>query len=308
MNEVRDAYQRAADVWQRAEMMQFGPAASSLEPGGQDLRDQVYSWPLVSRCAVETQLATADVTQSVSHQLVNRRGLFALEQVLFLPAGPLSCEADAWAARSSAEQLQRRADYAAALADDVAARAETLASTFETDFLPGLSAAAPGHTPFTNPQQALNVVSNALFYLELQVRDQKLATPLGLNPSCTAPPCLESFESQAGRRNTRNIRANLQGARALLTGCTAAQDVAFDDLLNALGSNELAQNMASKLNEVDVALDAVKQPDLIDAASTDLPAVRRVYDTVDAVTTVMKTELITVLNLELPRSLEGDND
>lgn len=44
--------------WQENEVLQFGPAAPLAVAGGQELRDQIYSWPLVSRCAVEETLVS----------------------------------------------------------------------------------------------------------------------------------------------------------------------------------------------------------------------------------------------------------
>jgi uncharacterized protein len=53
---ARAAWATAIDVWQQAEVFQFGPAAPSTAPGGQGLRDELYAWPLSSRCTVEQAL------------------------------------------------------------------------------------------------------------------------------------------------------------------------------------------------------------------------------------------------------------
>src|SRR6185503_17561791 len=53
---ARAAYHRAMDAWQVIEAMLIGPALPRSQPGGAELRDNIYSWPLVSRCAVEEQL------------------------------------------------------------------------------------------------------------------------------------------------------------------------------------------------------------------------------------------------------------
>ena len=46
------AWKAATLAWQRAEQMQLGPSASTASAGGEGLRDEIYSWPTVSACAV----------------------------------------------------------------------------------------------------------------------------------------------------------------------------------------------------------------------------------------------------------------
>ena len=51
---IRDAWKTAILSWQKIELLQIGPAGiSTVRIGGQDLRDQIYSFPLSLPCRVE---------------------------------------------------------------------------------------------------------------------------------------------------------------------------------------------------------------------------------------------------------------
>ena len=49
LTEAQAQWIESANLWQQLELMQIGPAGSSLSvPGGQDMRDEIYSWPTVN--------------------------------------------------------------------------------------------------------------------------------------------------------------------------------------------------------------------------------------------------------------------
>ncbi len=313
---AREAFRSTMAAWQRTEPMQFGPAASSSLPGGQDLRDYIYSWPLLSRCAVEEALVAGTYENGgISKALVNRRGLAALEYLLFYEGTDTACTASSpivssgsWAALSPAEKDLRRRKYAAAAAADVLVKAKALADAWGGDFGSVLQSAGPGNSTYPTTQAALNAVSDALFYLEKDVKDAKLARPLGLR-DCETETCPEQLESHFAALSKANIRANLEGGRRLLQGCEAGYAGAgFDDLLTHLDAAPVAEKLTAGLTAAEAALGAIEEADLAQALNDDAPSVRALYDRLKAVTDVLKTEFVTVLDLELPSSLEGDND
>ena len=53
---ARESWLTAVASWQRAEPFRFGPAARSSEPGGLNLRDQIYVFPLANYCKVDQQI------------------------------------------------------------------------------------------------------------------------------------------------------------------------------------------------------------------------------------------------------------
>ncbi|HZH78068.1 MAG TPA: imelysin family protein, partial [Archangium sp.] len=289
-------------------------------PGGADLRDNIYSWPLVSRCAVEEQLvsrgyASADFPTS---PLVNRRGLFPLEYLLFHEGGDTACPASSpvvsgggWAALSAEELAARKRAYAAVLAADVRRRAGLLVEAWEADkggFSRTLETAGTGNAVFPTTQAALNALSDAIFYVETEVKDKKLAVPLGLR-DCASDTCPEALESPFTGRSKAHLRANLVGLRRLTEGCGAGYTgTGFDDVLVAVGSEALATKLRERAVAAEAALGAIEEADLRDALEQDKASVRALYDAVKGVTDVLKTEFVTVLDLELPEGTDGDND
>jgi predicted lipoprotein len=307
------------DSWQVLEAMRFGPAAPRSFPGGADLRDQIYSWPLVSRCAVEEELVAQGYgSPSFSSSLVNRRGLAALEYLLFYEGGNTACPSSSpivsgggWAALEAAERAGRKRSYAAAVADDVRSRAEALTDAWEPsvgNFVGTLETSADGNAVFSSSQMALNAVSDGLFYLEKEVKDMKLAPPLGLR-DCLATSCPELLESQYAGRSKANIRANLEGFRRIAEGCGPGHTgLGFDDLLDSVNAAQVSQRLRDRIADAEAALDAIEEPDLAPPLASDRASVLALHDGFKGISDLMKTEFITVLDLEIPMSLEGDND
>ncbi|PTL77953.1 hypothetical protein DAT35_40700 [Vitiosangium sp. GDMCC 1.1324] len=316
---ARAAFHRAMDVWQVAEVMQVGPAAPRSLPGGAELRDNIYSWPLVSRCVIEEQIVSRGYEASgFPTSLVSRRGLFALEYLLFYEGADTACPASSpvvsggrWAALSAEEREARKRAYAAVVAADVHRLAAQLVEAWGAEkggFVRTLETAGPGNAVYSTGQKGLNALSDALFYIERDVKDLKLARPLGLR-DCSADTCPELLESPFAGRSKANVRANLVGFRRLAEGCGANYEgTGFDDVLVAAGAEPLAVRLRERLSEAQAALEAVDEADLREALAQDKPSVRALYDAVKGVTDLLKTELVTVLDLEAPQNLEGDND
>lgn len=305
----QENWKRAMSAWQRLEVLQFGPTGSSTKPGGLDIRDHVYAWPLFSRCATEDVMVSKQYENGVSRLLVNRRGLTALEYVLFYAGDDVSCSAAAWTALTPAERTARKQAFAAALAADVKVQADALVAAWEGGFIDTMKTAGPGNRTYMTTAGAMNRVSDAMYYVEKEVKDVKLAVPMGLR-DCAAAPCLETLESQYAHHNTANVRANLVAFRQLLEGCDddAYAGIGFDEALVAANAGDLANRMRTNLIAAEAALDAIEEDDLSVALVNDPASVRAFYDAVKSVTDLLKSEFVTVLDLEPPMGLEGDND
>ncbi len=319
---AQQAFLSAMGSWERAELFRFGPAARSGEPGGSDLRDLIYGWPVRPECKTDEQTLSQLYLAPEYHSLdftaspVTGRTLTALEYLLFNPALQNRCSAYAsinagggWAALAPDEIRARRRAYAAEAAADVRARAEQLTLAWnEGGFRARFTQSGPDNQLFKSEQQVLNAVSNALFYLDAEFKDQKLATPLGLTPECTSAVCPDSVESRYTDASVAYLKQNLVGFRRLFQGCGAGYaGVGFDDWLRDAGAGDLAERMVASLNAADAAVDRVPgslAQTLV--TSRDLPLA--VHAAVKEVTDELKTEFVTVLNLELPSAAEGDND
>ncbi|MBL8953337.1 MAG: imelysin family protein [Myxococcaceae bacterium] len=313
---AREAFHTAFDVWQDNEGLQFGPSGTSMAPGGQDLREQINAWPLFNRCGVEERLVSKAYETNVPNFLVNVRGMMTIEFLLFYEGADTVCTSASpivsggtWAALTPAERAARKAAYAAAVAGSVKTWADELVSQWQNGFREKLTTPGASNELFKSTQASLNVVSDAVFHVDKMVKDTKLGIPLGITGDCFAPPCLDRVESQYAGRSKRNLVHNLIGLRKLTRGCGADfSGAGFDDLLLAVGADAAAQALVDKSDGIQTALDAVEEADLRAAITSDDPSVRAVHTATKVLTDFLKTDYLTLLDLELPKALEGDND
>lgn len=316
---ARSAWIDAIASWQLAELFQFGPAARPKAPGAQDFRDNIYAFPLGNRCKVEEQIVSQAYAQPdfPTATLINGRGLAAAEYLLFYPGTDNACSKfstinaqGTWAALDAATLAQRKSLYAAAVAKDVHARAAGLVVAWDPaggNFRKELVEAGAGSSLFATDQDALNAVSDALFYTDNELKDLKLGKPLGLI-DCFTATCPEAVESPYALRSTAHVRANLVGLRRLFEGCYAdGAGLGFDDWLRAAGAGDLADRMVADIATARAAVDALDPP-LEQAVVTHPARVQVVHAAIKKITDELKTEFVTVLNLELPQTVEGDND
>ncbi len=318
-NAARLAWAQSIDAWQQLELFQFGPAGSSNTPGGLSLRDHIYSWPLVSRCLVEQNIVSKAYTNAEfgSASLVNMRGLAAAEYLLFYDGTDNACSASTsinatgeWAALGPDELGTRKAHYASVVASAIASTARTLENTWRQsggNFVGQFLNAGSNGSPYATEQMALNAVSDAMFYMEIPLKDLKLARPLGLM-DCDTATCPETVESRYAGRSRNHIRNNLVGFRRLLNGCDAGGNIGFDDLLHAAGAATLATNLSINVEMAIASADAVPNDDLAAVLNTDPISVSNLHAAVKRITDLLKTEFVSILDLEPPQSVEGDND
>jgi uncharacterized protein len=315
---ARAAFQVAMDQWQLIEALAVGPLATLDLPGGQDLRDPVHPWPLVSRCGVEQLLVSKayEAPGYVETSLVNTRGLASLEYLLFYEGEDNECSAAAslnsqgtWAALPAAERSARKATFAHLLALDVKKRADLLVAAWSPDgghFGQQLATAGEGSTVYDTLPKAVNALSDALFYVEFQVKDRKLARPIGLM-ECEAATCPEKAESRFAHRDLAYIRQNLVAFRRALTGC-AVGPAGFADVLVGLGAGDLADRLLAAVDEAITVIDTFPAPTFRASLLGDKAPAIALHTAVKKLTDLLKTELVGVLDLELPKRVEGDND
>ena len=296
---AQDAWRATMAAWQRVEVMQIGPLGSSLTVlGGQDIRDQVYSWPTVNPCAVDQQTVAGEWVQPdfFATHLVNVYGLAALETLLFSPAGENVCPSQvdinasgSWDALGPAAIQQNRADYAVVLAAGVAERirfAQSEWTAYEAEFESG-------------GQDSLNAIFDALFYIETRTKDDKLGGPIG-RYDCGATSCLGFVETPLAGGSNVWLAENLVGFRALYLG---GDGVGLDDLLIANDHADIADAMSAALDVADSAAAAVTEP-IGDAT----PEALALHDALDGVGTLLKSEIAPALVLQVPAEAAGDND
>lgn len=310
---AREAFGGAMDAWETMEVLQYGPTASTLVPGGRGVRDNVYAWPTFGRCAVEEEIVAKSYESPTfaTTALVNRRGLAALDYLLFHEGADGACqpgspELAAWSALSVDERAARMRAYAGVVAADVLKRAVTLDEAWDPvqgNFVQTMRSAGPGNAVYMTPQVAIQSVGVALFYFDGTVKHGKLGDPL--DAMCASAACLEAPFS---KRAKTSLRINIEGARLLLDGCEAGYaGLGFDDLLASMGASGVATTMREQLLAAQGALDAIEEADLGQALAQDAASVEAVRAAIATFTTTLKTMFITTLGFDVG-SVPTDND
>jgi len=303
---AQQAWIDTMDLWQRLEVMQIGPAALPARLGGLGIGEEIYSWPTTSRCRIDQEIVAEDYADPATFaaELVNVRGLDAMEYLLFYDGATNACTAvspinadGTWDALGVDEVTLRRAAYAQTTAQLVRAQADLLVAAWrpaDGDFAGALSRA--DGAPYPSLPIALNAVSDAMFYLELATKDVKLAGGV------------EQVESADAHRSRENALSNVRAFEEIFLGGAPGMDgYGFDDLLGTLGEGELATRMAANLTAAIAAIEAIGEP-LADALVNNPAAVTAARDAVAEVTADLKGRFMTVLCLQIPAEAGGDTD
>ncbi len=238
------------------------------------------------------------------------RGLDALEYLLHqtgtdnqcAPARSINADGS-WAALDQAELQNRRAAYAKTLGTDLVTSADALVAEWESGFVDELAEAGASSETFATTHEALNAVSDALFYLEKDVKDMKLAEPAGLT-DCANDVCPEAREFVWSATNVDAIAANLDGFERAYSG---GEGLGFEDLLRDAGQNQLADDMSTAITEARSHVESIDRP-MADILNDDPQPIVEAHARVKTITDLLKTQFVGVLDLELPQRAEGDND
>lgn len=301
------SWKNAMAVWQHAEVMQLGPLA---ENSG-ELRDTIYSWPFTNTCTVDQDVINSEQAGfDIATRTLDRRGLDALEYVLFSPSLDHTCPSNVtltqgWNDRPEAERRQARCGFAALAAGDVAKQADELVTRWD--------AFASQLTNPSDPAAAVNEVSDALFYVEDLTKDVKLRVPLGLSSnSCGGRPCPEDVESPHSRTSKDHVRNNLLAFQELFLGNesgTGDARLGFDDFLNQQDPN-VSSLMESAITGAVASVSEANFPGTMydDLESNDGNLVAAAQSAAKVLTDQLKEDFINVLGLQIPGSAAGDGD
>jgi uncharacterized protein len=253
----------------------------------------------------------------VSAEAINVRGLDALEYLLFAPNADNACAPNSaintdgsWAALSEADIWQRRATYAATAASLVVQSATELQQMWAPEggnFYGEFVTAGQGSTTYATVQDALQAISDAMFYAEEETKDMKLAEPAGLQ-NCDTATCPDELEHPFAQYSGESTLINLQAWAELYRGAPEGVDgTGFDDLLVAVGSEALVTTVDERLAAALASLQPLQGAMETELASNPA-AVVAAHDATKALLDLFKTQFISVLDLDLPARAEGDND
>ena len=310
---AKSSWREAMNVWQQAELMLLGPL---IDQDGL-LRDKIYSWPTVNSCAVDYDVTyflegfvngqPYDITQRTP----SRKGMAALEYLLFNPDLAHSCEVTAappnWGNLTETEQKLARCQFADEVATDIYNNANTLLTVWLADdgYANELKNAGISTSDFSTVHDAVNRISDALFYLDSRTKDAKLAKPLGYFANeCGTSICPQAVEAKYSGHSLENIVNNLIGFEQLLSG---KEGLGFIDYLIDVGDEETANALTADVQKAINTVNAIEDS-LTDTLTNDASQIVQTHSDIKQVTDKLKTDFINSLALELPSTSAGDND
>lgn len=323
--QAQSAWRNAMAEWQQAELLAVGPALDN----GAALRNRIYSYgstsPL-STCAVDQSVVLAEQDNfNIRTRSFNSRGLSALEYLLFRDDLNHTCpdripETSDWNQRPAEQRRSARCDYALEVAEDVTVAAQALTQAWAEE-------AGNYRYRFVDPanQEAnLKALSDALFYIETETKDAKLGVPTGLHRTCSQVACPGQVESPYSETSLANIRNNLVAFRTLLLG---GDGPGFDDIIVEAGFPEVVQNFEQQVDDALQLIDTTSES-LLDQtqallvsgdasacsnsaanpdAVRDVPACS-LHGLLKRITDSLRTDFVTIVNLDLPDRAQSDND
>ena len=315
---AQQAWQLAQEGFQRLEVLAVGPLAMSSSVAGEDRRELIYAYPRRNDCVVDRAAYNADAVNEQTR--IDAMGLGALEHLLFAQGASQDCPPE-----EGVNVPNARAQYADAVAQFIAQQADVLRDRWEPeqgDFLSAWSEAGLSGSPYMRPQDALDALSVALFYVEKEGKDRKIACPTGIGASglsCTGNDPSRSEWALSGE-SASALRANIETFRDAFRGRNGG--MGLSDLLRGIERDDIAERIELRLDETlqllaTIADDfegAVAQIDdnsaCLNASSTRQgpPDACALHGRLKAAMDIFRSEVVAALSLATPDRAAGDND
>lgn len=248
--ESAEALHTAMDAWMEVQHLRFGPAMLFLR------YERIEFWPDkrgTTRRHMAQVLSERDPAALEPHTFANGsvavQGFPALERLMF------DSDEDVWAT-----------PFGCQLVNAIGANLNSIASGLLSDWRDGetpyaqvVKTAAEGNESYFDAKEAALEFAKALRGALLLVEDYKLDRPLGDDPDSVRTTRAESWRSA---RSLRNVRHNLESARALYR---ETRPVSFSSLLRAQPKGEeLDAAISAALDRLVAA--AAAEPDSLAAA------------------------------------------
>jgi predicted lipoprotein len=322
---AQNSWRLAMRRWQYAEMMQIEPL---LENDGA-LRNDIYSWPIRNTCGVDLDVTyfkegfVNNQTYDITTRTASRKSMVAIEYLLFNESLDHTCTGtiipDNWNNQTEQYRKIARCEFAGEVASDVENNAQTLLTLWLGDngnngYAATLKSAGSNSSTLSTEHDAVNKLSDAIFYLDKFTKDGKLAEPLGLQANeCGSQACPEAVEAKYSQHSLTNIINNLMALQQFMQGQPSSNDssiegaIGFRDYLIDVGDQDTAEFLDENITKAILTMQAY-QDSLYQTLTSAPEQVEQSHAEVKVITDELKSSFINSLALELPATAAGDND
>ncbi|MEM8558743.1 MAG: imelysin family protein [Bacteroidota bacterium] len=299
---AQSAWVAAAVQWERLSALNLPSVQFGL------YHSRISIWP-TDVFEVEQLLASEEPIDVafVNRQGSNKRGLPALEYLLFADGMDAEGPASADAVLAAMGNANRQA-YASAVAADVVAKAGDLVEVWSRDGGDELGMFEAADSEGRNLQSSVSRIVNEMAMVTEDLRYVLLGRPFGIarNPDDPdSPPNPMRVQAPYAQISTQLFAANLDGMRALVTG---GGGTGLDDYLATLdatfGGQPFGAALLAQLDATQAAVDALG-PTLFDAVANNPTGGQAAHDAGGDLIRIIKVDLANQLGVSITFS---DND
>ncbi len=319
---VRAAWKETILLWEEIELFQVGPIAANEK----QLKTAIYGWPQQSNnCRIDEEALKASKNPAYVLPInTNRKGLQALEYLLFEETLVSSCSAanaiaKEWNALTPEAKTQARCAYLKPLSMELQALATTVNQVWGQEgnnYLTSVVGNAEAE------KTALQSLYENLFYLDIEVKNYKLATPAGHDklfcPNSPAP-CLGKDEFPLSGISREAIQANIKSFTNLIYGFEDANQKrpgGFAALVREVGDATVATRSETITRELSTIFASqnesltslIAQQDKENCEESQISILCQLRKSIKQVSNELKYEYSRLLSLTVPAGPQGDND
>ncbi|ALJ00206.1 imelysin family protein [Rufibacter tibetensis] len=294
LTNARKEYQEAYLAWQTVSMYEFGPADEQM------LRNTLNIYPVtVNQIESNVNSGTYDLGASAN---LAAQGFPAIDYLLF---GQATQEAVVEKFASAAQAANRKKYL-----QDITAKIKQVVDATHTAWTSGNTAQSFRESGGTAVGSSVgNLVNQLNFEIDLTKR-AKVGIPAGKFTAGTSQP--ERTEAFYSKNSLALLKRNLEANRAIFLGQSAAgvNGPGLDDYLNHVDAakkyngKSLAEAITQQFDAALAAVNAITVP-LSEAVSTQPQAVNKVYEELQKLIVLTKTDLPAALGVSITYT---DND
>lgn len=311
------------NVWQYFEVFQVGPVSE----GAKVLKYNIYAWPdPANYCRIDEEAMKAATPGYKLPPNYNRKGLQAVEYLLFEKTMAGRCSAGSagaanWNALSAEAKVAKRCDYLTLLTSEIARQGLNLESKWG---VPGNNYFSAQLSDPAKVNQLIQSLYEASYFVDLEMKNQKLAGPAGIDARyCDkAPePCLEKQEFFFSGFSRQALDVNFQAFVDMLFGSASSGRAgglsalvraegrgagnAVADRTEAAAAQLANVNNGEKISSLDQIISQFAQENCDVSATTWVCQTR---NNIRQIFSDFKGEYAAILNVKVPATAAGDND